>query len=204
MEADEKTCAECAETVKAAAKTCKHCGHRFDTAPQPGFGAVDPERLSIKSHDAAAWSSPPTGRNLPRDSLSASTIISGAAALLVIIGGIGYANYREYIVSIDAPDPAIEAEGRQYIESLLSDPGSAQFRKVQVQGQCVSGEVNGKNAFGGYAGFSEFYYNRKQGMGQIAPESDGVLKAISPLDNAIIQAKFLAGHSDCLATRAPK
>ena len=26
----EKTCPRCAETVKAAAKVCKHCGHEFE------------------------------------------------------------------------------------------------------------------------------------------------------------------------------
>ena len=31
MEADEKTCPRCAETVKAAAKVCRFCGHEFDT-----------------------------------------------------------------------------------------------------------------------------------------------------------------------------
>lgn len=32
---DTKTCPECAETVKAAAKLCRFCGHRFDQA-SPG------------------------------------------------------------------------------------------------------------------------------------------------------------------------
>lgn len=29
-----KTCPDCAERVRAAARICKHCGHRFDSAPQ--------------------------------------------------------------------------------------------------------------------------------------------------------------------------
>ncbi len=162
----------------------------------------DQEKLSVQPYDAAAWRSPPTGRNLPKEKTSAGTVVAGIAALLVVASGIGYASYSQYLVASGAPDPAIEAEGREYIANLLRDPASAQFRKVQVQGECVDGEVNGKNAFGGYAGFAEFYYNRKQGMGRIAPDSDGVLKAIDPLQGAIVQANFGFGHGDCLAGRA--
>lgn len=37
MEADEKVCPKCVETVKAAAVVCKHCGHTFgvDRAAPP-------------------------------------------------------------------------------------------------------------------------------------------------------------------------
>jgi len=35
MNADEITCPECAETIKAAAKVCKHCGYRLDKADTP-------------------------------------------------------------------------------------------------------------------------------------------------------------------------
>jgi hypothetical protein len=35
MEADERACPECAETIKTAAKVCRHCGYRLDQAPPP-------------------------------------------------------------------------------------------------------------------------------------------------------------------------
>ena len=35
MEADEKICPRCAETVKMAAKICKHCGYEFPAGEQP-------------------------------------------------------------------------------------------------------------------------------------------------------------------------
>jgi len=35
MEADEKICPRCAETVKMAAKICKHCGYEFQAGEQP-------------------------------------------------------------------------------------------------------------------------------------------------------------------------
>jgi hypothetical protein len=46
MNTDEKQCPMCAETVKAAAKVCKHCGNKFsetsDTPPQPILPGADP------------------------------------------------------------------------------------------------------------------------------------------------------------------
>lgn len=44
------------------------------------------------------------------------------------------------------------------------DPGTAQFRNVERRNTddglpAYCGEVNGKNAYGGYVGFVGFYYN---------------------------------------------
>jgi hypothetical protein len=161
----------------------------------------DQDQPSFKPYDAAAWRSPPTGQTVLKEPTRWRGVAAGLAAVGLVFGGLSYAGYKQAMVASGAPDPAIEAEGREYIANLLRDPASAQFRKVQVQGECVDGEINGKNAFGGYSGFSEFYYNRKQGMGRIAPNSDDVLKAINPLENAMVQADFSAGHGDCLAGR---
>ena len=59
---------------------------------------------------------------------------------------------------------AFEERTRPYIEALkevLKDPGSAQFRNLYFGydkrfGNALCGEVNAKNSYGGYTGFSPF------------------------------------------------
>lgn len=48
------------------------------------------------------------------------------------------------------------AEAKKLVARSLRDPGSAQFRDVKRVGESVCGEVNGKNAYGAYAGFKHF------------------------------------------------
>lgn len=56
-------------------------------------------------------------------------------------------------------EDAIE-KAKQAVTDRLRDPGSAQFKKVRIvpyhQGKVVCGEVNSKNAYGGYVGFTAF------------------------------------------------
>lgn len=48
-------------------------------------------------------------------------------------------------------------KARQAVAEKLNDPGSAQFRNERSEkGGWVCGEVNGKNAFGGYIGFKRY------------------------------------------------
>lgn len=42
------------------------------------------------------------------------------------------------------------------VAEQLRDPAGAQFRNSRVKDGWVCGEVNGKNAYGGYAGFQRF------------------------------------------------
>lgn len=54
---------------------------------------------------------------------------------------------------------AIE-QAQKVIADSLRDPSSAQFRNVRMvpykDGRVICGEVNGKNAYGGYVGFKPF------------------------------------------------
>lgn len=59
-------------------------------------------------------------------------------------------------------DPKEEAIGnaQEAILLMLKDPNSAVFRQVEMGSKAsVCGFVNAKNSFGGFSGFSAFYYN---------------------------------------------
>jgi len=68
----------------------------------------------------------------------------------------GYdAPVAEFIKS-NGEEAAIE-NAKRVVADSLRDPSSAQFRNVRVvpfgQGSVICGEVNGKNAYGGYVAF---------------------------------------------------
>lgn len=46
---------------------------------------------------------------------------------------------------------------KEQAASQLRDPSSAQFRNVRRNQVFVCGEINGKNGFGAYSGFTRFY-----------------------------------------------
>lgn len=52
-------------------------------------------------------------------------------------------------------------QAEQAVRDLQKDPDSAQFRNVRrcATGFYITGEVNGKNSYGAYAGFKTFYAN---------------------------------------------
>lgn len=78
------------------------------------------------------------------------------------------------IAATKPPLPGIFAEARKAVADTLRDPGSAQFRalrtKVDSGVQIVCGEVNGKNAYGGYVGFRTFIYVPRAAVAAIAPD----------------------------------
>ncbi|MFD1786527.1 zinc ribbon domain-containing protein [Sphingomonas floccifaciens] len=147
---DTKVCPDCAETVKAAAKVCKHCGKRFEATvyTQPLARADNTEEL--------------TTRQIVKTVLAVLAILGTAAAFMIATQRDPNATPREYL--------ALEEKGKEYILRGFVDPSSAQFRNMKTTENCVTGEVNGKNRMGGYVGFSKFYYNELTGVGGIAPE----------------------------------
>lgn len=81
------------------------------------------------------------------------SISAGIAAVLV--AGIAYFAYPKWIVIPKA---------RQPILAFLKDPSSAEFRNERIgSGGAVCGEVNAKNAMGGYVGFKKYIAAGKDG-----------------------------------------
>lgn len=59
----------------------------------------------------------------------------------------------------------------------LKDPASAQYRNVRVSDVLptyVCGEINAKNSYGGYVGFTPFYYSHDDGSVVVAKADDEI------------------------------
>jgi hypothetical protein len=143
MQEDGKTCPECAETVKGAAKACKHCGYRFDGVP---IGEAHTEKQDTSSNYGML--------------------------MIWIIGLLVAAALTAFVIRITGnaartDSPAAEAKGKAFVTKDFLDPSSAQFEDVFSNDRCVTGKVNGKNAYGAYIGFQDFYFDSKLGRGKI-------------------------------------
>lgn len=68
-------------------------------------------------------------------------------------------------------DPAVSI-AEEKVRELLRDPESARFKNISRHGDVVCGEVNSKNGFGGYAGFSQFAYEVTSGEAFVDDEDD--------------------------------
>lgn len=77
-----------------------------------------------------------------------------------------YASTVAEFLKTGTPEQAI-ANAQAAVASLLKDPGSAQFRNVRINaygdGKVICGEVNAKNSYGGYVGFSPFMASTNAG-----------------------------------------
>lgn len=59
---------------------------------------------------------------------------------------------------MNSPNGKIERDARSALESVLLDAESARLRDLRRIGSSrICGEVNAKNAFGAYVGFTPFY-----------------------------------------------
>lgn len=73
--------------------------------------------------------------------------------------GVYASEIKDFLYSGRDEAEAIEL-GKKAAADMLKDPGSAQFRNVRLQphlqGAVVCGEINAKNSYGGYVGFTRF------------------------------------------------
>ena len=68
----------------------------------------------------------------------------------------------------------MEERAKKTIADSLKDPGSAQFRNIrETSPGILCGEVNGKNAMGGYVGFQRFEWTL------LAPDFANILSETS-------------------------
>ena len=75
-------------------------------------------------------------------------------------------------------DPATVRAISSSVQTLLNDPRSAQFRNLRPSPKdprFICGEVNYKNAYGGYGSFIPFYYN-KSSNSSVVPTPSGISK----------------------------
>ncbi len=107
-----------------------------------------------------------------------------------------------YYLNARAKTGDLQEKGRQIIADMMRDPSSAQFRNVVAAESCVTGEVNGKNGFGGYAGFQQFYYDDARGVGQIEPNASFALSVdAARLNDLAANADFQFAYSNCQASK---
>ncbi|TQL83105.1 hypothetical protein [Delftia sp. HK171] len=73
--------------------------------------------------------------------------------------GIYASTVKDFLYAGHTEDEAIDA-GKRSVIAVLKDGESARFRNVHLkpylQGAVVCGEVNAKNSYGGYVGFTRF------------------------------------------------
>lgn len=73
--------------------------------------------------------------------------------------GVYASSVKDFLYSGKSETEAIEL-GKSAVAASLKDPDSAKFRNTRLvahlQGAVVCGEVNAKNSYGGYSGFTRF------------------------------------------------
>ena len=82
------------------------------------------------------------------------------------------------------------------VATQLRDPRSAQFRDVTTNGLVVCGEVNGRNAYGAYAGYGRFVFDGL--IAHLEPPFEGPV-TVDNVAEAEAYTAFLKAFNDCKA-----
>lgn len=110
MNADEKTCPRCAETIKAAAVVCRYCGHEF--------GNVD----ALKTSRVASVSPPPVA---PKEQDPKRANIFGRVAGIGCLGLLGLAAIGAIVGQTNVQNAASNVEGNSPTEDESATLNSA-------------------------------------------------------------------------------
>lgn len=183
MDDQQKTCPECAETIKADAKLCRFCRHRFNDAQSRSQATLSDSGVSSDGVE----------KNNDTMIVGAIMLVVGACALILM----AYLNTRAY--SVDPTNVAHEKneqKAKRLIIDSLIDPESARFKDITADDRCVNGKVNAKNSFGGYVGEREFLYvvNSQRLIYQDEISGDDIDPSDRPLRNI---AMFMKMKIDC-------
>lgn len=175
LNADEMTCPDCAETIKAAAKVCKHCGYRFletSLAPQPEASSAP--IVASMPDDAPPVSAEPDWWDRTFDDGRAAKCGCLIIPLILILGLLGGLTFWPKTASAPAIHESVRAKETQEsraldvasgakmsLEAKVKDRASVRYRDLFVSNSgdplwALCGSVNSKNGFGAYTGFKPF------------------------------------------------
>lgn len=152
MEADEKICPRCAETVKMAAKICKHCGYEFTAAEQPipaprnpapppvsqPAPAQQPAQVNPPYRPYSAPPPPQVATDPPARGRGLLIVLAAIVGVILVLGLIGLA------VGPESPGDAKQAVG-----TGTSSGGSTSSDNAGSSDQNAAPADNGGNSGGG-------------------------------------------------------
>lgn len=72
----------------------------------------------------------------------------------------------------EAANQALLTQAHTSVAALLREPASATFSNVTIGDEDVCGEVNGRNAFGGYGDKTRFVYNPVVRQAKLQPDEN--------------------------------
>jgi hypothetical protein len=126
-------CAACGNGVSANAKACPHCG-------EPPKKPMSRLMIAVIGFGAIGIGMTVFGDKPSTDAVQAAAVAATPAY----------------------PRAEISTSARAHVRANSKDPDSLQFRnEFTAKAGTYCGEVNGKNSFGGYAGFKRFITNER-------------------------------------------